>query len=185
MKKLITLLIIITLGLGAYSFLEYKDQDMLYLTVPSIDIEYGETLDVHFEDYIDTSILSDEEKQEVMKNTTITSNVDFKDKVLEIGEYLITYKYYGEEKNEVRKIKVNVADTLPPEFNEVSVIKTSVGKQINYSEHIEATDYAGIDSIKYYAEDVNFDRAGEYKLLVIAKDVNGNVAEKKIDVIVK
>jgi len=185
MKKLITLLVILSMGLGIYSYFKYQDKPTLYLNKASIDVEHGEIFNANFEDYIDTSMLNDDEKLDVINNTTITSEVDFKDVLLEIGKYPVKYKYKKDDKIEIREIMVAVADTLPPEFNDISVITTSVGNTIDYSKYIEATDYNGIESISFYAEDVDVERIGEYEMQVIAKDSSGNIAEKNIVVVVK
>lgn len=186
MKRLVLLLIIVAVGLGVYSFIKYEERPILYLNVASINVEYGEKLDVNFSDFIDTTVLNDEDAKDVIDNTKITfDSIIEEDDILEIGKYPVLYEYSKGDKKESKTVMIVVADTLAPEFNDVSVLQTQVGKSIDYKSYIEVTDYSGVDSIEFYAQDVEIDRSGEYELLAIAKDNNGNISEKTITIIVK
>ena len=80
--------------------------------------------------------------------------------------------------------KVIVADTTPPEFTEsVGEIKITEGDELDILSNFKAQDLSG--EVELTLDDVpDNNKIGEQILKVIAKDINGNKAEKEVKIIV-
>lgn len=80
--------------------------------------------------------------------------------------------------------KIIVVDTAPPEFTErVDEIKITEGDEPDILSKFKAQDLSGEVELTLDGE-FNNNKIGEQILKVIAKDINGNTAEKEVKIIV-
>lgn len=142
-------------------------------------IEYGETLEPKIEDYLDLSNLSQKEKDEVLKLSTI--NYDIKNEEGKgypaVGEYPITIQY----KEETIKSQLIVKDSIAPVFNEIKSVEWIVGEQFDYNQYIKVTDLS-LTSIEYQTDQVNLKKTGNYKVQMKAIDAYDNQTIKELSV---
>lgn len=106
-------------------------------------------------------------KAEETKEATVTV---FDDKEEEIAS--TTFKYI-------------VIDTELPKIEGTSEYTTEVGKVVDYKTGIKATDSVEGDLEIAYSGEVDYSKAGEYKVEAKAEDKNGNVVTQGITIIVK
>ena len=82
-------------------------------------------------------------------------------------------------------VKIIIVDTTPPEFTEsIDEIKIDEGEQLDLLSKFQAKDLSGDVEITV-KEAFNNSKAGNYNLTVIAKDFNGNIAEKEVRIVVE
>lgn len=81
-------------------------------------------------------------------------------------------------------IKIVIVDTTPPEFMEsADEIKNTEGDELNILSKFKAQDLSGEVELTLDGEFDNY-KIGEQILKVVAKDINGNIAEKEVKIIV-
>ena len=147
----------------------------------SFGLELGQTVPDDIEEYIDTSELSEEDRQFVLDNTEILYDGEpVKDQKFDnAGEHTLTIKYKG---SQYRSYRITVVDNEAPVFTKSRDIYTYAGFVVDESEidsMFEATDNSGKVTLKVSDMDVDYDTPGEYVVKAVAEDPNGNTAEEK------
>lgn len=197
-KKIWGLIIFVVICLTVIVISIINKKDLLKLKKESINVEYGQSVSIDLNDYLDLSDLSNKEKKDVLKNTKYKSNVkneletitnqdgtiSQKDRgFAKIGDYKITLTY----QNEVEIIKVKVRDTVTPQLSgpdNIEIIQGTDLTTFDFKSLISATDLSQLNDviIDYSAIDTNI--LGEYKVKASVEDVNKNKAEKEFKVTV-
>ena len=96
--------------------------------------------------------------------------------VKKVGEYKVVYKYKDEEKT----LKVNVVDTLPPEFD-VKSKKVALNQTVEPSELVKNIKDASQTKVSF-AKNYEFNKVGWQEIEVIVKDAYDNETRKKVKV---
>ncbi len=96
--------------------------------------------------------------------------------VKKVGEYKVVYKYKDEEKT----LKVNVVDTLPPEFD-VKSKKVALNQTVEPSEFVKNIKDASQTKVSF-ARNYEFNKVGWQEIEVIVKDEYDNETRKKVKV---
>lgn len=96
--------------------------------------------------------------------------------VKKVGEYKVVYKYKDEEKT----LKVNVVDTLPPEFD-VKSKKVALNQTVEPSEFVMNIKDASQTKVSF-AKNYEFNKVGWQEIEVIVKDAYDNETRKKVKV---
>lgn len=154
----------------------------------NIVISKGDTLDA--KSYI---VVNDEEDGEIsLDKVTVTGKVDIK----KVSTYSITYSVTDNDGDTTTLDQtvivedVNKDDVTAPVIN---VNKNGVngedltfvaGDDVNLSDYITAVDYSGRNIEVKITGDYNLDKAGTYKITVIAEDRFGNKVEEEVTIVV-
>lgn len=96
--------------------------------------------------------------------------------VKKVGEYKVVYKYKDEEKT----LKVNVVDSLPPEFD-VKSKKVALNQTVEPSELVKNIKDASQTKVSF-AKNYEFNKVGWQEIEVIVKDEYDNETRKKVKV---
>ena len=96
--------------------------------------------------------------------------------VKKVGEYKVVYKYKDEEKT----LKVNVVDTLPPEFD-VKSKQVALNQTVEPSELVKNIKDASQTKVSF-AKNYEFNKVGWQEIEVIVKDAYDNETRKKVKV---
>ncbi|MFR6098659.1 MAG: polysaccharide deacetylase family protein [Longibaculum sp.] len=96
--------------------------------------------------------------------------------VKKVGEYKVVYKYKDEEKT----LKVNVVDTLPPEFD-VKSKKVALNQTVEPSEFVKNIKDSSKTKLSF-AKNYEFNKVGWQEIEVIVKDEYDNETRKKVKV---
>lgn len=144
-------------------------------------VEYGESITSSLEDYLDLSKLDKVDKEKVLKESKLTSNIKNEDgkEYPGIGDFEITITY----KDQKLEFKVEVKDSVAPVFNEMNEVSFEQGTEFDYVSAINATDLQRVE-VTFDTTAINKDVPGDYIVKVIAKDKSNNEATKDIKVIV-
>lgn len=156
------------------SFLTGCSSEKMKLKTDTVTIEYGNNVSSDAKDYLDNT---DKFLKEV-KIEGIPENESEKE-YPNVGEYELTLKKDKEE----QKVKVSVKDTVAPTFTDV---KDSY--EVKYGDKFDVNSIKAEDLSKVELSldgDVNYNKAGTYKVNVVAKDESGNETKKEISIIVK
>ena len=156
------------------SFLTGCSSEKMKLKTDTLTIEYGKTVSSDVKDYLDNT---DEFLKEV-KIEGIPEN-ESETEYPSVGEYDLSLKY----EDNVEKVKIIVKDSVAPAFKDVKdKYEVKYGDKFNINS-IKAEDLSKVDlSI---VGDVDYKKAGTYKVNVVAKDESGNEAKKEISIVVK
>lgn len=179
---IISVAIIVAAATGVYALTKEKEITVaLNKDKQKIVIEYGSTIDPKLEEYLDLSKLDKEDKEKVLKESTLTSTIKNEDskEYPGIGSYEIKITY----KEQKLKSKVEIKDTTAPVFNEINEVSFEEKTEFDYPSVISATDLQEV-TIEFDTTNVNKDATGEYTVKAIAKDKSGNETTKDIKVIV-
>jgi len=180
MKRLLLVLLtlLITLSLFACDKVDIK------LQKESFTYEYGEEISTDPSDY-----LSKEMNKEIIENTKII--IDKLDKVdgkeyVKVGTYKAVASYDGIEKD----FTISVTDTVKPYFIDFKdELKTTVGTTDFYvAANYKAEDKVGSSTIPAtisFDGNVDYKKAGSYKVTITATDENNNSISKEATIIVE
>lgn len=91
-KKIWGLIIFVVICLTVIVISIINKKDLLKLKKESINVEYGQSVSIDLNDYLDLSDLSNKEKKDVLKNTKYKSNVKMNLKQLRIKMVLFLKK---------------------------------------------------------------------------------------------
>lgn len=154
----------------------------------SLTLEYGQDpYDLQLVDLLENydeikdkypfSIALFDAKDQEIKEESITE-----DQLLQVGEYTLKINYA--EDTEPLQLPVTIKDTVAPEFKDFKE-KASVdyGYDKDLAKLFSAEDLAEV-TIRIDGK-VDTDKAGDYKVKVIAEDANGNKTEKECTITVK
>lgn len=161
---------------------EYYDVEKQQAT-KGILIEYGNVPSLALDEYLSKD-------KELLEGTMVTLH-NMKEELLveepiELGDVLEIGDYYllitdGEEKVQ---LLISVRDTIAPEFVKFSEkVEFQKGDKVDLTKIFNATDLT--DVVITIEGEVDFNKAGEYKVKYIATDKNGNKTEKESTVVIK
>lgn len=188
LKIVIPIAIIVLIIIGVFVYITYHDdtiykamQEQIAVSDETVELQKGEVevsvndvvnlnnLDctVLFENGNDkTNINAETVGEQTVKVIVTANNTLFFDKAIELNA------------------KIIIVDTTPPEFTEsVDEIKITEGDELDILSKFKAQDLSGEVEITLDGEFDN-NKIGEQILKVIAKDINGNTAEKEVKIIV-
>lgn len=156
------------------SFLTGCSSEKMKLKTNTVTIEYGNNVSSDAKDYLDNT---DKFLKEV-KIEGIPENESEKE-YPNVSEYELTLKKDKEE----QKVKVFIKDTIAPTFTDVKdSYEVKYGNKFDVNS-IKAEDLSQVElSID---GDVDYNKAGTYKVNVVAKDESGNETKKEISIVVK
>ncbi|WP_418554622.1 ATP-dependent metallopeptidase FtsH/Yme1/Tma family protein [Longibaculum muris] len=151
---------VLVIGIGYF----VMNQSSIHF-ISNHDIEINTVVDYsHFIDYV-----KDGKKDDVKIDS---SQVNVK----KVGEYKVIYKYKDEEK----ALKVNVVDSLPPEFD-VKSQKVALNQTIEPSMLVKNIQDASQTKVSF-AEKYKFNKVGVQEVEVVVKDSYDNETRKKVKV---
>lgn len=145
--------------------------------VKNIQVEYGSK-----PNYLDGVKAVDDNDGEVEVKVD-----DSKVNLKALGTYEIVYSATDSSKNTATvKATVTVQDTTKPVIKGVKDISVKVGQKVDLMDGISATDnYDGPVPVTLRADNVNFNKVGNYVIQYIANDSFGNIATETANVLVK
>ena len=200
-KKFIagTICIIILFGIvgGIYAF-STTSHKLLLLKEKEITIEYGKKISSDIKEYLDTSKLSESEKNDILKNTKIKTNI--KNEILtstnedgtttekdagyaKIGKYLITLTY----KDETANINVTVKDSTAPELlvpEQVEIVQGTDLATYDFKSLMTASDLSELSDYTIDYSQIDINTPGEYMAKCSVQDKSENKTEKEFKVII-
>lgn len=176
--------------------------DHIPLKFEEITIEYGESISLNVSDYIDTDkIANKDDRNTLLKNISVTTDgknetVTTKDKdgkevttekeYPAVGEYTVKLTY-TEDEEEFKDVKITVADTTAPVFNEdsfknaIEITKDCNPKEGELAKKFKATDLSAT-TITVDETKVDYTKVGEYKAMVTATDSSENKTDKEVTI---
>ena len=172
-------------GVGVYAYNSSK-VDLLKLKKDIVTIEYGQSISLSPEKYLDISNLDTAEKSDIIKNTVVKSSATKEEskEYPSVGEYKLTISYGDEEKI----VKVVVKDTIIPLLNVPDSIEIVQGTDISkydFESLMNAIDLAELNDYVIDVSMIDTNKPAEYMGKVSVDDVNGNKAEKEFKVVIK
>lgn len=196
-KVIIVLVIIILSGLSVYLLVESK-RELLLVKDDLVIVEYGQSISTDPKDYLNMRELKTNDKDDVLKNIKLKSNVKNEIELIDNGDgtkserdkgyaAVGTYKVILKYKNETKTVKVIVKDTTKPELTVPENVEILLGTDIytyNFKELIQATDLAALNDYIIDTSLVDTNSIGEYIVKVSIEDVNKNKSEKEFKVII-
>jgi lipoprotein-anchoring transpeptidase ErfK/SrfK len=178
-KKLITeLLLLVTASAMCLMLTSCKP----YLPVnpkysySSFTMELGEPISPDIAEYVDLSEMSEEDKAFVLDNTELLlDGVDIREAGMAMpGDHKLTIRYCG---HQYRQYSFTITDKVPPVFTKAESVGTFAGLPIE-DEKIDnmfaAEDNSGEVTVELQKPDLDFDKAGNYKITAVATDSSGN-----------
>lgn len=133
--------------------------------VEDFTIELGEELPSGIVNYVRGI-----DQVEICKNAKLLLP-EVEKKYLDLGVYIVKVDYLGE----VKEVNVTVMDTTVPEIEVSELIEVDYGAKISsYEGKYKVTDYSTV-SVDIDDSSVDWNTAGDYKIVVTATDSSGNV----------
>ncbi len=111
-------------------------------------------------------------------NTLIINNSEEKIDTSKLGTQELTIKYLQNDKEEEKKVTINITDTTAPEIEYKKELTTTVNKKIDLLKGVKVSDNSK-EEIKATVEgDYDFKKTGNYNLKYVAIDSSNNKTEK-------
>ncbi len=166
LKKKYTILIILIISIVLMGgFLVFSERNYIEFKENPMQLEINS-------DYDPMSFISKVHKYDIsdvkIKENTIKNN--------ELGEYYVVYSV----KDYTRKLKVEVVDTIAPEFDVIN-LKTDTHSQLK-PENLVKNIKDQTKTKVYFNKDYDFSKIGHYDVEVIVEDISGNKTSKKAQV---
>ncbi|MCI9630845.1 hypothetical protein [Thomasclavelia cocleata] len=189
--------VVILIGLSVYLLVNLK-RELLEVNDEVIIVEYGQVIPTDPKYYLNVNKLSMNDKNDVLENTKLKSNVKNEIEIIDngdgtkserdkgyaaIGTYRIILKY----KNETKEVKVIVKDTTKPELIVPKNIEIFLGTDLDtfdFKRFMQATDLAVLNDYIIDISTIDINKIGEYRVKVSIEDVNKNKSEKEFTVII-
>lgn len=153
----------------------------------SFDLELGQEIPDYIGEYVDLESMSPEDAQFVVENTEIL----YDDKPAkgrkfdDAGEHTLTLKYKG---HQYRKYTITVTDNEAPVIKATGNLYTFKGiplDETTFDSIFTATDNSGKVKLTIKKPEVDYDKAGEYKIKAVAKDPSGNKTKAEAKIVVQ
>ncbi len=178
--------------LGLEACQNQEEDKLILLANEDLVVELGSDLDLSLDKYIDVSNLSEEELAEttiklVIPKMDANGNVRSDSKELDPSKLDFGSKAILITLNDEQEvIDVIVQDTIAPEFTKTKDSYTiEEGDDLpDIKQDFEATDLSDV-SISINTDDVDTDKAGEYKATVTASDTSGNEVKHEVTITVE
>ena len=160
-------------------------QSMLVLKKDVFEVEYGHPISQNPLDYVKINEYKEKKKGPPLKKTKLKLNIslDEENGYPPVGEYNATIQYDTEDKI---SFKIIVKDSTAPEIISYyqDEIESYEGEKINYEGMFISQDLSESE-LKLDENNIDYDNAGIYQLLIIAKDIYQNESRKEYQVRVK
>lgn len=162
-----------------------KEQPLLKLKQDQFTIEFGESIRLEAEHYLDLSKLNDKQKDEVLSNSTLSVGMTQQDMTTKedqtftkVGTYtaLITYQ------EEALNFKIEVKDTVSPKIEGPSEVSMNTGDNADFSHLFSAVDLSECLPLEFNLDQVDIYHPGDYTMLITATDANGNKQDREVTV---
>lgn len=154
------------------------NRSKLKLKAPDFAVEYGKTVSMNVEDYLDVE--ENNLKQSILDKAVLKFDIQNEEQkdYPAIGEYDASIVF---EKDEV-KFKIIVKDTVAPVFKEFKdTIETVKDVKPDYTKEYVAEDLSQVE-ITCDDQEVKYDVVGEYKATMKAIDTSKNETSKEITI---
>lgn len=153
----------------------------------SFELEIGQSIPTDIGEFVDMSGLSDEDRDFVVANTEILYDGEpVDDKVFDdAGDHSLSINYMGRQ---YRRYDITITDEEPPVFTRAENVYTFEGIPLadeDSDNMFDAEDNSGKVRIKVKKSDVDYYKAGKYKVTATATDKSGNKATAKAYVVVQ
>lgn len=176
-KRLLKIIFLITIFLigntFAIIFTKEADEDIpVSLKQEEFIFEYGDEISYEISNYF--NILHEESLEKVVLNIA---------PIKEVGEYEQSLIW----KDQLVPFKIIVQDTNPPLINlKNEKVEINAGNTFEVKSYVESCKDLVDGELKFKTEgEVNTNKAGEYKIKIIATDRNQNTSSKDLTVVVK
>lgn len=171
---LIIIIVVILLCITLFSTKQIK------LKNDKFTFEYGEIVE------LDKSNIIDTKDEDIINSISINQsklNYITDNEYPEVGKYQLEVKYEVKNKKFSSLITVEIIDTTKPTFTKFTDnIEISIGTvEVDYSKYFEAIDLSSV-VLSYDAPEVDYEKTGEYKLVVSATDSSNNKISKEATV---
>lgn len=187
--------LVILAGLTIFLLVNSKS-GLLKVKDEIILVEYGQSVPTEPKYYLDLKELNTSDKNDVLENTKLKSNVKNEIEIIDnidgtknekdkgyasVGTYRIILKY----KKEIKEVKVIVKDTVKPELVVPENVEIFLGTDLNtfdFKKLMQATDLARLNDYIIDTSLVDINNIGEYIVKVSVEDINKNKSEKEFKV---
>ena len=144
----------------------------------SFSLELGDPIPTDIGEYVDLTEMSEEDTRFVLDNTVILlDGTDIREAgVAKPGDHKLTIKYCG---HQYRQYSFTVTDSVPPVFTKSEGLYTFAGLPIEEEKldtMFAAEDNSGEVTLKIDKGEIDYDKAGDYKVTAVATDSSGNQA---------
>lgn len=162
-----------------------KEQPLLKVKQDEFIVEYGETVDLEAEHYLDLTKLDDKQKNEVLSNSTLSVGMTQQDMITKndqtytkVGTYgaLITYQ------EEALNFKITIKDTTAPQIEGPDEVTVNLGESADFDSLFSAVDLSECLPLEFDLAQVDTNREGDYTMNVAAQDVYENKQSKSVTV---
>lgn len=188
LKIVIPIAVIVLIIGGVFGYITYHDnaiykdmQEQIIVSNKTVELQKGE-VEISVNDMIN---LNDLNCTVLFENRSDRMTINAETVGEQIVKVIVTANntLLFDEATELNA-KIIVVDTAPPEFTEsVDEIKITEGDEPDILSKFKAQDLSGEVELTLDGE-FNNNKIGEQILKVIAKDINGNTAEKEVKIIV-
>lgn len=188
LKIVIPIAVIILIIGGVFGYITYHDnsiytqmQEQITASDKTVELQKGK-VEISVNDVVslnglDCSVLFENGSDRITINAETVGEQPFKVIIKVINTLLF-------DKAIELDVKIIIVDTTLPEFTEsVDEIKITEGDELDILSKFKAQDLSGEVELTFDGE-FNNNKIGDQILKVIAKDINGNTAEKEIKIIV-
>lgn len=162
-----------------------EEQPLLKVKQDEFIVEYGETIDLEAEHYLDLTKLDDKQKNEVLSNSTLSVGMTQQDMITKedqtytkVGTYSALITYQEESLN----FKIEVKDTAAPKIEGPDEVTLNMGETADFNGVFNAVDLSECLPLEFDLDQVDTDHAGDYPMNVTAKDIYENKQSKQVTV---
>lgn len=162
-----------------------EEQPLLKVKQDEFIVEYGETINLEAEHYLDLTKLDDKQKNEVLSNSTLSVGMTQQDMITKedqtytkVGTYSALITYQEESLN----FKIKVKDTAAPKIEGPDEVTLNMGETADFNGVFNAVDLSECLPLEFDLDQVDTDHAGDYPMHVTAKDIYENKQSKQVTV---
>lgn len=162
-----------------------KEQPLLKVKQDEFIVEYGETIDLEAEHYLDLTKLDDKQKNEVLSNSTLSVGMTQQDMITKedqtytkVGTYTALITYQEESLN----FKIVVKDTAAPKIEGPDEVTVYLGDTADFNGVFNVTDLSECLPLEFDLDQVDTQHVGDYTMNVTVKDVYENKQSKQVTV---
>lgn len=157
---------------------------IMQLKQDEFTVEYGSSISTSIANYVDINASKAKLKGNPILDSKLELDVDGSGKYPEVGTYQGAINYADEDEPIQLTFTVNVEDTTKPEIMQYMDLETFVGMKLDYEEYFGVKDLSKVN-VEYDDSDVDYNKAGDYEIIVRATDEHNNTAELKANIKVK
>ena len=162
-----------------------EEQPLLKVKQDEFIVEYGETIDLEAEHYLDLTKLDDKQKNEVLSKSTLSVGMTQQDMITKedrtytkVGTYSALITFQEESLN----FKIEVKDTAAPKIEGPDEVTLNTGETADFSNIFSAVDLSECLPLEFDLDQIDTKQAGDYIMNVTAKDIYENKQSKQVTV---